>query len=187
MACFVPIERCDPATGAPVAVVIDPATNSAAYYQIDGTPYTGDPTLLTDCAAATVTETTVVYTEGDTVAYNVTLPDGSTLTAGVAVPSGIIVVSEEDVTSGAPSSTTSFTTIDPCTVTAPTGTGTPAGVFIDACQTLDLAGLDPETAGFPAAGYPEWWRQPFTSGVTGSEVWVVLADTTGANQWHQIS
>lgn len=50
-----------------------------------------------DLTHPTVTSTTTnTYVEGDTLAYDVTLPDGSTLTAGTAVPAGVVYVNEEN-------------------------------------------------------------------------------------------
>ena len=77
---------------------------------------------------------------------------------------------------------------DPCTVTGGNGlTGTPSGAFTDGCSIEPLGGLDPETAGFAAADFPEGWRQLFSGGVTGSETWIVLLDTNSVEQWHQIA
>lgn len=75
----------------------------------------------------------------------------------------------------------------PCDVTAGTYTGTTSGAFVDGCEVIDLAGAsDPETVA-AAATFPEFWRQTFTNGVTGSEVWTVLNDVNGAPQWHQVA
>ena len=69
---------------------------------------------------------------------------------------------------------------------APGGaTGTASGAFTDACDILDLAGTSDPEALFPAADFLPFWRQAFTTGVTGAEAWIVLADTNGALQWHQ--
>lgn len=76
--------------------------------------------------------------------------------------------------------------LDLCSITGPSGTtGQPVGAEIVGCQLLDLNQQDPETAGFPAASFPVRWRQHFLNGVTGEEVWIVLLDVTGVNQWHQ--
>ena len=77
----------------------------------------------------------------------------------------------------------------PCSVAGGGITGTQSGVFIDACQTLPIADNTsfnyPESE-YPAAGFPPYWRQIFTNGVTGQdEEWIVLADTNGVLQWHQ--
>lgn len=77
---------------------------------------------------------------------------------------------------------------DPCPFTATNGqTAHQSGAFYDACDVLDLGGAADPEALFPTAGFPEWWRQPFVNGVTGSEAWVVQADTLGVLQWHQIA
>lgn len=75
---------------------------------------------------------------------------------------------------------------DVCQVALQNGlTGKQSGAFTDGCTIEAMpAGGNPET-GFPAAGFPEGWRQLFSGGVTGTETWIVLADTTGTNQWHQ--
>lgn len=52
---------------------------------------------------------------------------------------------------------------------------------------LDLGGLDPDTAGFPPTGYPEFELQTFTNGAGGSEIWVVLNDGAGVPQWVRVA
>ncbi len=74
-----------------------------------------------------------------------------------------------------------------CSIVGPDGqTGMPSGRFVDACATLDLRGEEPETAGYDPTRYPTFWRQPFTNGVTGSEVWTVVAGPDGQHQWEEI-
>lgn len=109
--------------------------------------------------------------------------DGCCNTSGVATENG---TGEPAITifqaNGVP------ITIDLCSFVAPGGaTAQRSGHFYDACQPIDLAGAaDPETVA-PAADFVEWWRQGFINGVTGNhEYWIVLADTNGALQWHQL-
>lgn len=67
-----------------------------------------------------------------------------------------------------------------------TFTGEPSGAFVDGCEVVDLGLGDVETL-FPAANFPEGWRQLFTNGTTGSENMIVLKDAgTGVNQWHNL-
>ena len=68
---------------------------------IDGTvtdsAVTASVEKLADGTLAVKQTVTLVYKEGDTLSYDVVLDDGSTLTAGTAVPVGNVIVSEENL------------------------------------------------------------------------------------------
>lgn len=52
----------------------------------------------------------------------------------------------------------------------------------------DLTGLaDPALAGYAPTDYPEGFVYLFINGVTGSEMWVVLASETGVMRWRRVS
>lgn len=75
-----------------------------------------------------------------------------------------------------------------CTQAGPLGlTAEPVGDQFFGCQTPSTQLTDPETAGFTAASFPTNWQQTFADGVTGEEIWIVLLDTNGVKQWHQIA
>lgn len=64
-----------------------------------------------------------------------------------------------------------------------TFTGQPSGLYIDGCTEQPINLGDPESL-YPAADFPEGWRQRFTGGRTGSESYEVQKDLAGQNQWH---
>ena len=91
--------------------VLDGALVTTSSFEICGCPVTPDPANPGDFIPAptdpatgnpiVATTTTVVYVEGDTLGYDTTLPDGTTLTAGDPVPDDVVIVAEESVLDGA--------------------------------------------------------------------------------------
>lgn len=79
-------------------------------------------------------------------------------------------------------------TATPCTVAGPNGlTGTQSGEFVDSCAPLAMpAGNNPESS-FPAAAFPNCWRQRFTGATSGDEYWIIKNDVNGVPEWHQIA
>lgn len=75
----------------------------------------------------------------------------------------------------------------PCNYVANGQTATVSGAFYDACQPQDLPGSGDPTDSFDPALYPQNWRQIFTGGATGTQLWIVLSDSLGNNQWKALA
>jgi hypothetical protein len=135
--------------------------------------YFGDSATTTTSGSGTTADPILVHTVGSAV-VEVTGGEAASPTSG---PSITLTQTNGNTI-----------TIPLCSVAGPGGlTGQPVGAMTVGCSTLDLAGAATPEAGWPAVGFPEFWQQTFTGGQTGSEIWRVLADTTGQLQWHQVA
>lgn len=78
---------------------------------------------------------------------------------------------------------TNFSVPTDCGITASGGqTGTRSGMFVDACEELALPATGTPEDTFPAADFPAYWRQGFSS-TDGQSVWTVLTTADGSRQW----
>jgi len=185
----------------PVTVLHNPETGVTQYVNAAGTPITVDPATLQTpaaCASGTGGATSSVVDNGDgTYTHNngegvTTVIDPSVdlcpaMTALAPIPTTVAPVSVAVIGDDADCYLAAAPPL-PCTVEGGNGlTGTQSGIFVDGCTIEPMpASGDPEDS-FPAAGFPNCWRQAFSGGTSGDEVWVVKNDVTGVPQWHQIA
>lgn len=170
-------------TGKPVLVVVDTQTGDVTYLCADGTEWTNgtpdDLALPEQCCTENFT-----LEDPATGAPVLVIYDTITGTTTYLNPTGGEWAGDPSTLTNPTSGTTNPPDpTDPCTVTAAGITGEPSGAFIDGCTPVPMP-----PSGLPAdvldpTLFPEFWRQPFTGGVTGSEVWTVLRDASGALKW----
>lgn len=131
------------------------------------------------------TETTITGsgTEVDPIIVNLVTDPCTNCTTLTLNADGSVAVSQTlaaDFTIPAP--------IQTCQTAGPGGlTATAIGAEFVGCQVPGLGNQHPEQAGFLAATFPPRWRQYFTGGENGDELWVVLPAVDGSLQWHPIA